>query len=135
MSLPSTREIILKLKTVKEEKKLSVPCIQRMCEVSGHYMAINTFRNIFAKGSENNSFSYEHTLKRIADVLLPESMTATEADMDLKLLTNQLINERKEHKEQIEKLNRRIKEYQSKTERQEELIKQLLEKCNVAAEK
>ena len=98
-------------------------------------MAINTFRNIFAKGSENNSFSYEHTLKPIADVLLPESMTATEADMDLKLLTNQLINERKEHKEQIEKLNRRIKEYQSKTERQEELIKQLLEKCNVAAEK
>ena len=128
MALPSTKEIILKLKAVKQEKNLSVPCIQRMCEVSGHYMAINTFRNIFAKGSENNSFSYEHTLKPIADVLLPESMTMNEADRNLQLLTNQLINERKEHKEQTEKLRRRIKGLQEKVEKQEELIKQLLEK-------
>ena len=127
MYLPSTKEIILELKEVKDKQNLSVPCIQRMCELSGDYIAINTFRNVFAKGSENDSFSYERTLRPIHNALLgsdtPEEVEAEQ----LRLLTDQLRSEREESKKRIEYLNRRIKAYQEKVEEQEKLIKELLE--------
>lgn len=128
MNLPSTKEIILRLKDAKAEKKLSVPRIQKMCADAGYYMAINTFRNIFARDSEDRSFSY-NTLKSISDVLIPEKEPAADINMkDLELLKNQLLYEREEHRKKIETLNRRIQEYKLTVERQDAFIKELLEK-------
>lgn len=128
MILPSTKDIILALKDAKAKRNLSVPCIQKMCADAGHYMAINTFRNIFARDSEDRSFNY-NTLKSIADVLIPREEPANDYTMrDLELLTKQLAYEREEHRRQTESLNQRIKEYKVIVARQDEFIKELLEK-------
>ena len=131
MNLPSTREIILRLKEVKAEKKLSVPRIQRMCEEAGYYMAINTFRNVFAKGSENDSFSYEYTIRPIAGVLLPADDPEDEDVVkELEILTEKIKRDREEYNKRIEYLNHRIKAFQVKVEEQEKLIRELLVKLN-----
>lgn len=134
MKLLTTREIILALKKVKAERHLSIPRIQRMVEDSGVYIAINTFRNVFAKGSENGSFSYERTILPIADVLLPgvidENREENEMlEQQLELLTKQLQNEREEHKRNYEFMQARIDNLKKTIDEKDNVIKQLLEKC------
>ena len=134
MELLTTREIILKLKAVKAERRLSIPRIQRMVEDSGVYIAINTFRNVFAKGSENGSFSYERTILPIAEVLLPgvddgnKEETAL-LEQQLELLMKQLIDEREEHKRSMALMQARIDNLKKTIEQKDNVIKQLLEKC------
>ena len=134
MKLLTTREIILELKKVKAERHLSIPRIQRMVEDSGVYIARNTFRNVFAKGSENCSFSYERTILPIAEVLLPgvddgnKEETAL-LEQQLELLMKQLIDEREEHKRNTAFLQARIDNLKKTIDEKDNVIKQLLEKC------
>ena len=68
--MTNTKDVILKLKAVKEEKQLSLDKILSLVEQNGDYVSKTTLSRIFAKGSENKSFRYEETLRPIANALL-----------------------------------------------------------------
>lgn len=131
MTLPSTKEIILRLKEEKERNNYSIPQIQRMCESHGLFICLNTFRNIFAKGSEDCSFSYEHTIRPIANALLPDkkpksTSNVTVTEEELELLARQLQREREEHRKTINYLDAQIKSQRKTIEEKDKIIKELL---------
>lgn len=68
--MTNTKDIILKLKEVKEEKGLSINDILKMVEANNEFVSKTTITRVFADGSEENSFRYEETLRPIANALL-----------------------------------------------------------------
>ena len=68
--MTNTREIIAKLKQVREEKGYSYSDILDLMEKNGDYIAKSTLSRVFAEGSEELSFKYDETLKPIANALL-----------------------------------------------------------------
>ena len=68
--METTKDVILALKEVKNEKDLSFDQILTLMEKNGQYLSKATLSRVFAKDSENTgNFRYE-TLRPIADVLL-----------------------------------------------------------------
>ena len=68
--MENTRELILKLKAVREEKGLSLNKIADLVEKNGDYTSRSSIQRVFADGSEDTSFRYEDTLRPIAKALL-----------------------------------------------------------------
>ena len=68
--MTNTRDIIIKLKEVREEKKLSYTDILTLLEANGQYLSKSTLSRVFAEGSEDLSFKYEETIRPIANALL-----------------------------------------------------------------
>ena len=74
MEYSATQEIILNLKAVKEAQNLSIAKIKDMVDGTGAYLSLTTIRRVFAENSETeDSFSYENTLRPIAQALLVNS--------------------------------------------------------------
>lgn len=105
MELNGTQEIIVKLKAVKDKDKLSIPAIKDKVDATGAYLSLTTLRRVFAEGSETeDSFSYENTLRPIAQALLIDDET-DEADRARIELYEAVIN----HKDEvIESLRRQV---------------------------
>ena len=74
--MTETREVILALKQVKDEKNLSLDKILDLMELNDPATAVSktTLSRVFAKGSEDQIFRYETTLRPIASVLLDENI-------------------------------------------------------------
>jgi transcriptional regulator with XRE-family HTH domain len=68
--MTNSRDIIIKLKEVREERGLSLSDILDMLEKNGDYVSKTTLSRIFAKDSENVKFRYEDTIRPIANALL-----------------------------------------------------------------
>ena len=68
--MTNTREIIVRLKEVREEKGLSFGDILSLMEANGDYLSKSTLSRVFAEGSEENSFKYEETIRPIANAML-----------------------------------------------------------------
>lgn len=72
MTNPS--EVIISLKKVRDEKKLSYSKILSLMEENGDFLSPSTLSRLFADGSEKpeiaKTFRYEDTLRPIAKVLL-----------------------------------------------------------------
>ena len=68
--MTDTRELILKLKEVRQEKGLSYNNILDLMEKNGDYMSKSTLSRVFAEGSEDRTFMYDETILPIANVLL-----------------------------------------------------------------
>lgn len=68
--MPNTRQIILKLKEVREERNLSCDKIVSMLESNGDYLSKSSVSRVFRDGSENRSFNYNTTIRPIAKALL-----------------------------------------------------------------
>lgn len=68
--MTNTKDIILQLKEVREEKGLSYNDILSLMEKNGDYLAKSTISRVFADGSEEMSFRYEETIRPIANALL-----------------------------------------------------------------
>ena len=66
----NTRDIIVRLKEVKEEKNLSNADIMRLIEANKEYVSKTTLSRVFAEGSEDTIFRYEATLRPIVNALL-----------------------------------------------------------------
>ena len=67
----ATQEIIINLKSVKEQQNLSIPQIKQMVDETGTYISLTTLRRVFAENSETeDSFNYENTIRPIAQALL-----------------------------------------------------------------
>jgi len=68
--MTNTKDIIIQLKKVREERGLSFNDILQMMENNGDYLSKSTLSRVFADGSEENSFKYEETIRPIANALL-----------------------------------------------------------------
>jgi len=68
--MTKTKDVILKLKAVKEEKQLSLDRILSIVEQNEEYVSKTTLSRVFANGSEEKTFNYENTIRPIANALL-----------------------------------------------------------------
>lgn len=80
--MTNTKEIIIKLKEVREEKGYSLNDIVDLVEKNGDFISRSSIQRVFAEGSEDNSFRYEDTIRPIANALLDIDRIEAEDDMD-----------------------------------------------------
>ena len=66
----TTKDLILRLKKIKEQERLSNANIMQMIDENGDQISSTTLTRVFAKGSEDQNFRYYETLQPIAKVLL-----------------------------------------------------------------
>ncbi len=88
--MTNTREIILKLKEVREEKGLSYGDILEIMEKQGDFVSKATLSRLFAEGSEDCSFKYEETIRPIAKALLDIETIEETDDMDVQAMKSLL---------------------------------------------
>lgn len=69
-NMNKTKDLIIKLKAVKEEKGLSLNKIADLVEANGDFISRSSIQRVFADGSEESSFRYEDTIRPIAKALL-----------------------------------------------------------------
>lgn len=84
------RDIVIKLKKVKEEKNLSYNDIMQMMENNGDYISKSTLCRVFADGSENHGFRYEITIRPIAKALLDIENIEEDDSMDIQAMKSLL---------------------------------------------
>ena len=104
--MTNTRDIIIKLKQVREEKGLSYTDILNLVEKNGDFLSKSTISRVFAEGSEETSFKYEETIRPIANALLDIETIEEDDDMDIKAMKSLL----KYKIERIEELEQQIAE-------------------------
>lgn len=121
--MTNTKDIILKLKEVREEKGLSYNDILDLMEKNGDFLSKSTISRIFADGSEEMSFRYEETIRPIANALLDVETIEDSDDIDTRAMKSLM----KYKIQRIEELEKQIE--QMKSDFAEEKL-QLLEKMN-----
>lgn len=91
-NIPCAKEIIVKLKEVNKEKKLSYGKILTLMEANGDYSSKSTLSRLFSKGSEEHpeKFSYELTIRPVAKVLLDMETIEETDDMDVQAMKSLL---------------------------------------------
>lgn len=81
-----TKDLILKLKGVKEEKGLSLNEIVELVEKNGDYISRSSVQRVFSDGSEDSSFRYEETIRPIANAILDIDTIEETDDMDIQAM-------------------------------------------------
>lgn len=122
MEFSATQEIIVQLKAIKETKHLSIPKIKEMVDATGIVLSETVYRRIFKDGSElNDSFNYEHTLRPIAQVLVPyagdddAAKASTKAFLAISEYKDEKIEELERQKENMrEQFEKRCHEYETR---------------------
>ena len=105
--MTNTKDIILQLKEVREEKGLSYNDILSLMEKNGDYLAKSTISRVFADGSEEMSFRYEETIRPIANALLDIETIEDDDTIDtkaMKLLLKYKVQRIEELEKQMEQL-------------------------------
>ena len=83
--MTNTRDIIIELKAVRDEKDLSYTGIRRKLEEKGLYpISKSTIARVFSDGSEDLHFDYERTIRPIANALLDMETIEETDDIDTK---------------------------------------------------
>lgn len=115
--MTNSRDLILKLKEVKERDGLSLAEIEARTEQNGEHVSKTTISRVFSEGSENNIFKFEGTLKPIANAILDIDTIEDDDDLDtqamkfmlqykadkIKELEAALDHEKVKHHEKLEK--------------------------------
>ena len=112
--MTNTKDVILKLKEVREEKNLSFDTILALMEQNGDYVSKSTLSRVFADGSEENSFRYEETIRPIANALLDVENIEDTDDIDTKAMKSLL----KYKIKRIEELEHQIEELKVELDKQ-----------------
>lgn len=112
--MTNSKDIILKLKKVREEKKLSYSDILDLMEKNGNFLSKATLSRVFADGSEEIKFRYEDTLKPIADALLDIENIEDDDTTDVQAMKTIL----KYKSARIEELESQIKDMESALDKQ-----------------
>lgn len=107
--MTNTRDIIIKLKEVREEKGLSYANIMEMMEKNGDYIAKSTLSRVFSDGSEDLSFRYDETLRPIAKVLLDLETIEEIDNLDVQAMKSIL----KYKIDRIEELERQVEQLEA----------------------
>lgn len=105
--MTNTKDIIIKLKAVREEKGLSYTDILDLLEKNGDFLSKSTLSRVFAEGSEEIRFRYEDTIRPIANALLDIETIEDTDDMDTKAMKSLLkykIQRIEELEQQVEHL-------------------------------
>lgn len=102
--MTNTKDIIIKLKEVREEKKLSISDIENLLESNNEHLSRSTISRVFADGSEETSFRYEETVRPIANALLDIETIEETDNMDVQAMKSLL----KYKIQRIEELERQI---------------------------
>ena len=89
--MTNIKEIIIKLKKVREEKNLSYNDIVKMIEETGQYVSKTTISRVFSDGSEEMSFKYEETIRPIANALLDIENIEPDDNMDVQAMKTILV--------------------------------------------
>lgn len=105
--MTNSKDVILQLKQVREEKGLSYGDILKMMEENGDYLSKSTLSRVFAEGSEEESFKYEETIRPIANALLDIETIEDTDDMDVRAMKS-LLKYKIERIEELEKINREL---------------------------
>lgn len=115
--MTNSKDLILKLKEVKERDRLSLGDIETRTEENGEHVSKTTLSRVFSEGSEDIQFKFESTLKPIANALLDIDTIEEDDDLDtqglkimlklkadkIKELEAALDHEKVKHHEKIEK--------------------------------
>jgi len=104
--MTNSKDIIIRLKEVREEKNLSYGDILALMEKNGDYLAKSTISRVFADGSEELSFRYEETIRPIANALLDIENMEDDDTIDTKAMKSLL----KYKNQRIEELERQIEQ-------------------------
>lgn len=115
-----TRNLILQLKAVKEERKLSLGDILNLIEKNGDYLSKTSLSRLFQEGSEEQSFK-EETLLPVARALLDINTLEETDNVDeraMKTLLQYKSNRISELEQQIERLeldlsNEKVKRHEA----------------------
>lgn len=107
--MTNSRDVILKLKEVREEKGLSYNEILDLMEKNGEYLSKSTLSRVFAEGSEEIKFRYEDTIRPIANALLDIETIEETDDMDIRAMKSLL----KYKIQRIEELERQVEHLES----------------------
>lgn len=113
-SMPNSRDLILRLKEVKEERKLSLDAIERMTEENGNHVSKTTLSRLFAENSEDIAFRYEATIKPVVNALLDIDNIEEDDSTDIKTMKTVL----KFKMERIEELERRVQDLETALDKQ-----------------
>lgn len=112
--MTNTKDIIIKLKEVREEKNLSYNDILDLMEKNGDFLSKSTISRVFADGSEEMSFRYEETIRPIANALLDIETIEDDDNMDTKAMKTLL----KYKIQRIEELENQIEHLQAALDKQ-----------------
>ena len=107
--MTNTKDIIIKLKEVREEKGLSYNDILDLMEKNGDFLSKSTISRIFADGSEEMSFRYEETIRPVANALLDIETQEDTDNLDTKAMKALL----KYKIQRIEELERQIEQLEA----------------------
>ena len=88
--MTNTKDIVMKLKAVREEKNLSYSDILKLMEKNNDFVSKSTLSRVFADGSENLSFKYEETIRPIAKALLEIETIDDEDSMNVQAMKSLL---------------------------------------------
>lgn len=123
--MTDTKNIILQLKEVREEKGLSLNDILKMVEEKEAFPpSRSTIQRLFAEGSEEQSFKYEETIRPIANVLLDIENIEDDDDMDVKAMKALL----KYKIQRIEDLERQVEQLSAALNREKVRYHEKLDK-------
>lgn len=134
--MSNTKEIILKLKEVREEKGLSYGDILDIMEKQGDFVSKSTLSRLFAEGSEECSFKYEETIRPIAKALLDIETIEDTDNMDVQAMKSllkykiQLIEDLERKNEELSNnLAKEKLKYHEKLDKERENFQKSLDFC------
>ena len=107
--MTNTRDIIIKLKEVRDEKGLSYNDILKLMEENNDFLSKSTISRVFAEGSEEMSFKYEETIRPIANALLDIENIEDDDNMDTKAMKSLL----KYKLQRIEELEKKVEQLET----------------------
>ena len=115
--MTNTRDLILKLRAVYKEKKISYDQILSLMEQDGEFSSKSTLSRLFGDNWEKYSFDYERTLIPIANVLLDVETIEDDDDADTRAFKSLLrfkMSVIDENAKQIAELKKQIEEVSNK---------------------
>ena len=113
-----TRDVILALKQVKDEKNLSLDKILALMNEKGEFVSKTTLARVFREGSEDEIFRYEATLRPIANALLDMEEIEKDDDIDTQAYKSILKLKKDLIVELKEELDKEKDKYHEKLEKQ-----------------
>ena len=125
--MANTRDIILKLKEVRDEKGLSLNEIVSLVEENGSYISRSSVQRVFADGSEALSFRYDDTIRPIANALLDIDTIEQDDDTDTQAMKSLLQYKNQRIKELESQLNKEKVKYHEKLDKEREQYQRSIE--------